>query len=291
MDLAGRERGGERLGVHPGDIRTRPSAASWTTAGTRPSGAPARTARVVRRPSRDEPDREPGRGHRGLDLGDGVDPAMEDRGGEDRVGAAVADRRDEVRGAGRAAGRDDRHVDTRDVIARSRSVSKPDRSRRDRSRSRAARRRRGRPRGRPSRRRRARSPRGRPGRRPPRPAPRPRRSPPGVDRDDDRLAPERAGAARDERRVRDRRRVERDLVGAGAEDVAHLVDASHAAADGQRDERPPGRPLDDVEERAAALRRGGDVEEDELVGALARRSARRARAGRPRRRGRRTGCP
>ena len=42
----------------------------------------------------------------------------------------------------------------------------------------------------------------------------------------------------------------------------------HAAADGQRDERPPGRPLDDVEQRAAALGRGGDVEEDELVGAL-----------------------
>ena len=71
-----------------------------------------------------------------------------------------------------------------------------------------------------------------------------------------------------ERRVGDGRGVQRDLVGAGPQDVAHLVDAPHAAADGERDERPARRPLDDVEERAAALRGGGDVEEDELVGAL-----------------------
>ena len=43
-----------------------------------------------------------------------------------------------------------------------------------------------------------------------------------------------------------------------------------AAADGQRHERAARRPLDDVEERPAALGRGGDVEEHELVGALAR---------------------
>ena len=89
-----------------------------------------------------------------------------------------------------------------------------------------------------------------------------------VDRDHDRLPAEPAGAAADERRVGDGRGVERDLVGARAEDVAHLDDGPHAAADGQRDERPPGRPLDDVEERAAPLGRRGDVEEDELVGAL-----------------------
>ena len=91
-----------------------------------------------------------------------------------------------------------------------------------------------------------------------------------IDRDDDRLAPEPAGAPRDERRVGDGRGVERDLVGAGPQDVAHLVDGPHAAADGQRDERPARRPLDDVEQRAAPLGRGRDVEEDELVGALGR---------------------
>ena len=93
---------------------------------------------------------------------------------------------------------------------------------------------------------------------------------PGVDGDDDRLAPEPGGAAADQRRVGDRRRVERDLVGAGAQDVAHLDDAPDAAADGQRDERAARRPLDDVEERAAPLGRRRDVEEDELVGALVR---------------------
>ena len=91
-----------------------------------------------------------------------------------------------------------------------------------------------------------------------------------IDGDDDRLAAEPCRAAADQRRVGDGRRVERDLVGAGAQHVAHLVDGPDAAADGQRDERPPRRPLDDVEERAAALGRGGDVEEDELVGALGR---------------------
>ena len=56
--------------------------------------------------------------------------------------------------------------------------------------------------------------------------------------------------------IGDGRGVERDLVGPGAQDVAHLLDAADAAADGQRDERAAGRPLDDVEERAAALGRG-----------------------------------
>src|SRR5439155_704254 len=65
------------------------------------------------------------------------------------------------------------------------------------------------------------------------------------------------------------RRVERDLVGARPEHVAHLVDGAHAAADRQRDERAAGRPLDDVEERGPPLGRGGDVEEADLVGALA----------------------
>ena len=50
---------------------------------------------------------------------------MEDRGGEDGVGAAVDDRGDEVGRTGRAAGGDDRHARRGRVMARSRSVSKP----------------------------------------------------------------------------------------------------------------------------------------------------------------------
>ena len=91
-----------------------------------------------------------------------------------------------------------------------------------------------------------------------------------IDGDHDRLPSEAAGAAADQRRVGDGRGVERDLVGAGSEDVAHLVDAPDAAAHGQRDERPTRGPLDDVEERATALGRGRDVEEDELIGAFGR---------------------
>ena len=59
-----------------------------------------------------------------------------------------------------------------------------------------------------------------------------------------------------------------DLVGAGAENRPHLVDAPHAATDRQRDERPASGPLDDLEQRGAALGGGRDVEEDELVGAF-----------------------
>ena len=93
---------------------------------------------------------------------------------------------------------------------------------------------------------------------------------PGIDGDDHGLPPEPTGAPADQRRVRDGRGVERDLVGTGTQDVAHLRDRPHPAADRQRDECPAGRPLDDVEESGPALRGRADVEEDELVGALGR---------------------
>ena len=165
------------------------------------------------------------------------------------------------------------------------------RSRRGRSRSRAARRRRGRRPARPRRRRRGRS------------ASRPpltttsqaglgRSAPAGVDGDDDRLAPEPARRSGSTSVGSATAAVLSETLSAPARSTSRISSTrAHAAADGQRDERPPRGPLDDVEERAAALRRGGDVEEDELVGALARRSARRAPAGRPRRRGRRSGSP
>ena len=92
---------------------------------------------------------------------------------------------------------------------------------------------------------------------------------PGVDGDHHGLAAEPRRARRHQRRIGDRARVQADLVRAGPQHVAHLVDAPDAAADRERDERPPRGALDDVEERGPALGRGGDVEEHELVGALA----------------------
>ena len=71
-------------------IRTRPSARSWTIAGSRPRSAPASwavRAPDVMRPLGAEADRQSGCGHRGLDRADRRDPAMEDRGGKDGVGA------------------------------------------------------------------------------------------------------------------------------------------------------------------------------------------------------------
>ena len=80
-------------------------------------------------------------------------------------------------------------------------------------------------------------------------------------------APNFSAAARTRLAILHRRRIDRDLVGAGFEQSAHVVDAAHAAADGQRHEAALGRAGDHVEDRAALLVAGGDVEEAELVGA------------------------
>ena len=55
----------------------------------------------------------------------------------------------------------------------------------------------------------------------------------------------------------------------GSQNVAHLLDAAHAAADGEWHESAAGGPAHDVEHRPAPLVGRGDVEEDDLVGALA----------------------
>ena len=81
--------------------------------------------------------------------------------------------------------------------------------------------------------------------------------------------PKRVGAGIDQVWILDRRGVDRDLVGAGGEELAHVAHRAHAAADRQRDEDLVGGALDDVDHRAAAVGRRRDVEEDELVGALA----------------------
>ena len=91
----------------------------------------------------------------------------------------------------------------------------------------------------------------------------------GVDRDDDALAAEFLGRLAHEIGPRHRGGVDRDLVGAGEQQAADVLDGAHAAADGQRHEALLGGARDHVVERVAILVAGGDVEEAELVGALA----------------------
>src|SRR5690606_4724127 len=62
--------------------------------------------------------------------------------------------------------------------------------------------------------------------------------------------------------------VDADLVAAGAEQLAGVVGAADPAADGQGDEDLLRGGAHDVVDRVALLVGGGDVEEDELVGAL-----------------------
>ena len=66
----------------------------------------------------------------------------------------------------------------------------------------------------------------------------------------------------------DRGRVDGDLVGAGAQQPVDVLDRAHSPADGQRDEDLLGSLRHDLHRGRAALVRGGDVEEGELVGAL-----------------------
>jgi hypothetical protein len=194
-----------------------------------------------------------------------MDPPVEDRGGEHRVGATVAHRRDEVLRPGRSTRCDDGHRDAvRDgpkqvgvepeagpipVNGGDEQFSRPQlyRARRPldgiERRCLAA----------------ALDVHG------PRVAVSQR-----VDRDDDRLAAEAPGTVADQVRNSHGRGIERNLVGACAEHVAHLIRGTHTATNRQRDERPAGRPLDHIEQRAAPFGRGGDVEEHQLVGTLAR---------------------
>ncbi len=89
-----------------------------------------------------------------------------------------------------------------------------------------------------------------------------------VDRDDDALRAEFVGARGDDLRMFDRRGVQRDLVGARAQHAAHVLDAAHPTADGERDEHLVGDALDRVHHRVAIVGRCRDVEEHQLVGAF-----------------------
>ena len=77
-----------------------------------------------------------------------------------------------------------------------------------------------------------------------------------------------SASSRDQLGPRERRGVDRDLVGAGVEHRLGVVDRADAAADRERDEDVVGGAPGELDDRLAVLVRGGDVEEDELVGAL-----------------------
>ena len=62
--------------------------------------------------------------------------------------------------------------------------------------------------------------------------------------------------------------VERDLVGPGAEHLAHGGGVVEAPADGEGDEHLFGDPGHDVDHGLPGVGAGRDVEEDQLVGAL-----------------------
>ena len=90
----------------------------------------------------------------------------------------------------------------------------------------------------------------------------------GVDGHHDALVPELVGGAAHEIDVVDRRGVERHLVGSRAQHPAHVFDGTYPPADGEGNEDLVGHTLHDVDHRVAIIRRRGDVEEHELVGAL-----------------------
>ena len=104
-----------------------------------------------------------------------------------------------------------------------------------------------------------------------------------VDGDHDGLRAPRVAAAAHELRRLHRGGVDAHLVGPGREQRAHVVLGADAAADRERHEDRVGRARDDVEQRAAPLVRGGDVEERDLVGAGEVVARARTRPGRPRR--------
>ena len=87
----------------------------------------------------------------------------------------------------------------------------------------------------------------------------------GVDGDDDALRAEFLRCLAHEFPALYGRGVDRGLVGAGFEQSADVLDRRDAATDRERHEAALGRALHDVEDDAALLMAGGDVEKGELV--------------------------
>src|SRR5207244_10277408 len=86
--------------------------------------------------------------------------------------------------------------------------------------------------------------------------PRTRSLPLRLYRQDDALRAEHPGGLADELRPSDRGRVDRDLVGTGAQEVGDVFGRPDAAADRQRHEDLGRGPLDDVEEAVAVIGAG-----------------------------------
>jgi hypothetical protein len=89
-----------------------------------------------------------------------------------------------------------------------------------------------------------------------------------VDGDDDALRPEPPRPFGDQLGALHRGGLDRDLVRAGAQQGADLVDLANAATDGEWDKNLARGPFDHVDQRGALLGRRLDVEEDQLVRTL-----------------------
>jgi hypothetical protein len=92
------------------------------------------------------------------------------------------------------------------------------------------------------------------------------RHPPGVDGHDYELRSEFLGRLAHDLAPLHRRRVDRDLVGTGQKQRAHVLECPHATTNSQRHETDIGRPANDVEDKAALLVAGRDVQEAQFVG-------------------------
>ena len=92
---------------------------------------------------------------------------------------------------------------------------------------------------------------------------------PHVGRQHEDLRPEPVGDLGDQLGAGDGGGVDPDLVGAGAQQPVDVVDGAHSAADGQRDEDLLGGAAHHVVGRLPVAAARGDVEEGQLVGALA----------------------
>ena len=91
---------------------------------------------------------------------------------------------------------------------------------------------------------------------------------PRVDGEDGRLRAVAVRDRREERGISDRGAVDRDLVRTRPQDLAGEIGGADAATDGERDEQDVRDVSGERDDRRPALRRRGDVEEDELVPAL-----------------------
>ena len=89
-----------------------------------------------------------------------------------------------------------------------------------------------------------------------------------VDRQDHGLRAEFVAQFGDQLGAMDGGGVDADLVRAGVDDAARVLDAADAAADGERDEDLARGAVHDVHHGVAVVAGGGDVEEHEFVGAL-----------------------